>query len=42
MSAIWAFDNITNKHTLYRRNDCMKNICESLRENAKNIKKMIL
>ena len=24
MSAIWAFDNIENKHNLYRREDCME------------------
>ena len=37
MSTIWAFNNIENKHTLYRREDCMKKFCESLREHAKNI-----
>ena len=37
MSTIWVFDNIENKHTLYRREDCMKEFCESLREHAKNI-----
>ena len=37
MSAIWAFDHIENKHTLYRGKDCMKKFCESLREHAKNI-----
>ena len=37
MSTIWAFDHIENKHTLYRRKDCMKKFCESLREHAKNI-----
>ena len=35
MSIIWAFDNIKNKHTLYRREDCIKKFCESLREHAK-------
>ena len=30
-----AFDNIYKKHTLYRGEDCMKKICESLREHAK-------
>ena len=24
MSTIWAFDEIENKHRLYRRKDCMK------------------
>ena len=27
MSTIWAFDNIKNKHTLYRRKNCMKMFC---------------
>ena len=47
MSTIWAFDNIGNKHTLHRGEDCVKSFCESLREQAKNIidfekKKMLL
>ena len=37
MSTIWAFDHIGNKHTLYRRKDCMKKFCESLRELTKNV-----
>ena len=37
MSTIWAFDHIENKHTLSRGKDCMKNVCEFLRGNAKNI-----
>ena len=37
MSNIWAFDNIENKHTLYRGKDCMKKFCESLSEHTKNI-----
>ena len=37
MSTIWAFDDIENKHTLYRGKDCMKKLCKSLREHAKNI-----
>ena len=37
MSTIWAFDNIENKHTLYRGKDCVKKFCEFLREHAKNI-----
>ena len=37
MSAIWGFDQIENKHTLYCGKDCMKKFCESLREHAKII-----
>ena len=37
MSTTWAFDHKENKHTLYCGKDCMKQYCESLRENAKNI-----
>ena len=37
MSKIWAFDQIENKHILYREEDSMKKFCESLREHAKNI-----
>ena len=37
MSTIWAFDNIENKHTLYRGEDCMKRFCSSLREYATNV-----
>ena len=37
MSTIWAFDNIENKHTLYRGKDCMKKFCSSLREHAINV-----
>ena len=37
MSAIWAFDNIGNKHTFYHGEDCMKKFCTSLREHAKKI-----
>ena len=37
MSTIWAFNHIENKHTLYRRKDCMKKFCESLREHVKHI-----
>ena len=35
MSIIWAFNNLGNKHTLYRGSDCMKNFCETLREHWK-------
>ena len=37
MSSIWAFDNIESKHTLYCGEDCMKNVCTSLREHATNV-----
>ena len=37
MSTIWAFDNIKTKYNLYRREDCMKNFCTSLREHATNV-----
>ena len=37
MSTIWAFDNIENKRSLYRGEDCMKNFCESLKKHTKNI-----
>ena len=29
-----TFDNIDNKHSLYRGEDCMKTLCYSLRENV--------
>ena len=34
MSAIWAVDNVDNKHSLYCREDCMKKFCISLKEHA--------
>ena len=37
MSTIWAFDSTKNKHSIYRGEYSMKNFCEYLRENAKNI-----
>ena len=37
MSTIQNFDNIGNKHTLYRGEDCIKNFCTSLREHATNL-----
>ena len=37
MSAIWTFNYIENKHTLYCREDCMKKFCEYLRDHVKNI-----
>ena len=36
-STIWGFDHIEDKHTLYRRKDCMKKFCESLREHAESV-----
>ena len=32
VSAIWAFDNIENKLSLYHVEDCLKNFCISLKE----------
>ena len=37
MTAIWTFDHIKNKHSLYRGKGCMKKFCETLREQPKNI-----
>ena len=37
MSAIWGFDHIEIKHTLYCGKDCMKKFCTSSREHAKNV-----
>ena len=37
MLAIWGFDHIEIKHTLYRGKDCMKKFCTSSREQAKNV-----
>ena len=37
MSTIWGFDQIEDKHRLYRGKDCMKKCCTFLREHAKNI-----
>ena len=37
MSAIWVFDNMEKRHSLYREKDFMKKFCESLREHTKNI-----
>ena len=36
MSTTWTFYHIENKKILYCRKDCMKKICESLREHVKN------
>ena len=30
MSTIWVFENIENKHILYRGEACMKRFCTSL------------
>ena len=37
MSTIWSFDNVENKHSLYRLEDCMKKFCSTLREHASNV-----
>ena len=37
MSNKWDFDNIGNKHTLSRGEDCMKKFCTSLSEHATNV-----
>ena len=37
MSTIWALDNIENKHSLYRGEDCTKMFCSSLRKHATNV-----
>ena len=34
---IWVFDGIENKHTLYRKKDYMKKLCESFGGHEKNI-----
>ena len=35
ISTDWAFYHVENKHTLYRRKNCMKKFCESLRNTQK-------
>ena len=37
ISTIWPFENIENKYTLYRGEDCMKKSCTSLKEHATNV-----
>ena len=37
MSTIRAFDQIENKYSLYREENCMKKFCSSLREHARNV-----
>ena len=39
MSTISSFKSIENKHDVYRGKDCMKKLCESLREQAMKITK---
>ena len=34
---IWAFDNIENKHSLHRWEDCMKKFCTYLEEDDTNV-----
>ena len=46
MPMIWTFDSVENKHDVYRGEHCMKNLCVSLRQHAREIinfknKKMI-
>ena len=36
-STFWAFDHLENKFNLYRWEYCMKEFCESLREDTENI-----
>ena len=35
MTTIWGFNHIEDKHTLYRRKDCMKKFCDSLTKTQK-------
>ena len=35
MTTIWGFDNMKNKHTLYRGEGCIKAFYESLKEHVK-------
>ena len=37
MPAISSFRSIKNKHDIYRGKDCMRRLCESLREHAMKI-----
>ena len=37
ISTVWGFDPREDVHTLYQGIDCMKKLCISLREHAKNI-----
>ena len=35
MSALWAFDNVENKHTLYCEKDCLKKFCTFIKRTRK-------
>ena len=37
MSNIWAFDNVENKHTLYRGEYCLKKFCTFLKSHPSNV-----
>ena len=37
MSAIWKFDNIGKRHSLYRAEDCIKKFYSSLAEHVANV-----
>ena len=37
MSTVWTFDDLKNKHNVYRGEDCMKKFGESLGEHAMTI-----
>ena len=42
ISTISSFRSIENKHDVYRGKDCMKKICQSLREHAMKIISFIM
>ena len=37
ISTIWAFDNMVDKHSIYRGEHCMKKFFSSLREHVTNV-----
>ena len=37
MSPILSFEDIENKHDVYRGKDCMKKFCESLRDHSMEV-----
>ena len=37
MLTAWTFDNIENKHNLYRGEDCTTKFCVSLRQDGANV-----
>ena len=37
MPTTWTFDDIENKHDVYRGQECMKKFCEFIRENTRKI-----